>query len=129
MIHLEVGERHEASVDAAKRWDSTCVEVKTGERYRLSAEGEWFDADIACGPEGYARACMRPFEWLRRMPKANWFALIGAVARVKRSRFVIGRGVEWSCERSGVLHAFANDVGFMYWNNRGAVRLTIERVK
>ncbi|NDY92882.1 DUF2235 domain-containing protein [Ideonella livida] len=67
-----------------------------------------------------------------------WFVLVGAVAngrgadaqeKVKaHETFCIGQGCLYTPEAGGYLHAYANDGWRLYANNRGQVRLLIERV-
>jgi hypothetical protein len=92
--------------------------------YCLSPDFGSTDAD------GYTREALRPFEFLRRVPDQNWLKLIGAIGRDENSPIIIGSAMtNFSPSKSGELLCFANDVGWMYWNNRGSLRVTGTRTK
>lgn len=76
--------------------------------------------------------------WLsRRVDAAPWFALIGVVANGiapqagmpghQHQFFVIGRGCQFTPQKSGYFYAYANDAWHMYDNNHGSVSLTLSR--
>ena len=76
--------------------------------------------------------------WLsRRVDAAPWFALIGVVANGiapevgmpghQHQFFVIGRGCQFTLQKSGYSYAYANDARHMYDNNHGSVSLTLSR--
>ena len=114
-------------VDARQKWNDTHFAVVTGKRYTLSATGTWYDASIVTGPEGYKspNSVFKTLERFRRMPSADWFALVGAVDKDRSTLFLIGRGTEIEAPRDGFLTCFANDLAITYWNNRGTLRLEI----
>ena len=117
-------------IESARYWNNTRIPVKTGERYEFEAQGTWSDAGIVCGPEGY-RSPNFLFVLLasfRREPRAQWFALIGAINGDKATQFLIGTGVTWTATQSGVLTCFANDLPLFYFNNSGAIDLVVTRV-
>ncbi len=74
----------------------------------------------------------------RREEDMPWFALAGAIANggnpshdgtpAPHETFLIGSGTDHIPERSGYLYAYANDAWGFYDNNRGHIRLMIERV-
>jgi hypothetical protein len=72
---------------------------------------------------------MRLAERSRRVPTANWFALIGTLNGRDDTAFVIGRQLEYTADASARLVCFANDVPWAYWNNFGSVTLTITRLE
>ena len=127
---MQVGEKTKVTVAARPLWNGTGVMLDAGHTYRLSAEGEWVDWYIKCGPAGYPspNIVTRLLEMARREPTQLWFALIGAIARDTSSQFLIGAGCNYRAVRSGELTCFANDVRGLYWNNTGDVQLTIERL-
>ena len=123
-------------VHSRKIWNATGIEVAAGERYAFRAQGEWTDFTIDASPKGYAtmeapglsRKFLSFFEHARRMPGANWFALIGAIGQDETSAFLIGeRREDWEATGNGELMCFANDVRMAYFNNCGSVTLTITR--
>jgi hypothetical protein len=70
---------------------------------------------------------------MRRFPEAKWFSLIGSIEKKKNTFFDIGRLIEengiFTATTSGNLECFANDVWFMYWNNKGAIELEVIELK
>jgi hypothetical protein len=141
-VQLEVGESLTIDIAARPKWNIAPLQVKSGETYRFEASGTWHDASIATGPKGYPSPTLlfRLFEWLRRRPKANWFALVCMVDRDKATAFDFtyaetseeGRWpkvtIEQKITKDGFLNCFANDLPFMYRNNSGAVKLVITRI-
>jgi len=127
---VEIGQKVTVPVAARRLWNDTGVVLEQGHTYRFTAVGKWVDAWNRCGPEGYAsnNVFMRLAERARRVPSEPWFALIGAQARDLSTRFAIGVGSECQPRQTGELTCFANDVPFLYCNNRGEIALTIERV-
>jgi hypothetical protein len=129
---LEIGETKTFPIRARPYWNDTGISVHIGERYRLRADGSWTDFFITSGPDGYKTPWwnlgQRLAVPLRRVPNARWFTLIGAVRGAERRPFVIGRETETVISAAGTLKCFANDVPGFYWNNCGAIRLSIERL-
>jgi len=69
------------------------------------------------------------------MPEAKWFSVIGQIDDLEDTQFDIGELIEnrenrslYEATATGVLHCFANDISFMYWNNRGAINLRVEEL-
>jgi uncharacterized protein (DUF2235 family) len=78
------------------------------------------------------------FLWTKREEKYEWFALVGVVANgagtdqngnpTPHESFLIGKGpTRFSPKESGYLYCYANDAWPAYGNNRGSVRLTVQR--
>jgi hypothetical protein len=132
MSTLAIGETTTVAIRAREYWNDTGISVRSGEHYRLRAEGSWRDFLITSGPDGYATPwyslAQRLAAPLRRVPNARWFALIGAVRGAEGSPFVIGRETETVISADGTLACFANDVPGFYWNNYGAIRLSLKRL-
>ena len=104
--------------------------LRKGHTYQITARGGWKDRDTPCGAGGYPSnsLILRLAVPLRRKWRANWFALIGAQRFLFARRFVIGEGVTYRARRNGKLRCFANDVWFMYFNNKGSVEITVEEL-
>jgi hypothetical protein len=117
-----------ATVAARSRWSATGIRLEAGARYELRASGTWFDRQIECGPDGYPspNLLFRLVAWLRRHPRAPWFALIGTVDR--RHRFRIGSSATIVAPAAGELVCYANDLSIALANNRGDVELTVTRL-
>ena len=126
---LKPGEHTSVIVSAKEKWNSTGVELTAGGQYHFEARGEWFDASTRCGPDGYRshNLILHLGEAFRRIRDANWFALMGSTVMEDSTAFLIGQKTTRTITRSGSLFCFANDVYFMYWNNRGQVQLTVTR--
>ena len=125
-------------IKARKPWNATGIEVAQGEQYTLQAKGKWIDLLIRRTARGYpteeapaaSRSFLSRFEDSRRMPKENWFALVGTIGKDESSAFVIGEElVDWQPSGSGELMCFANDVPGAYFNNFGSVTLTVTRIR
>jgi len=128
---MNVGDRNAVVVLARPPWNLTGIQLRAGERYTMSAQGMWVDWFIPHGPEGDPSDSfyMRAVEHLRRMPKENWFELIGALDSDLSTSFPIGKGCEYVPPKDGELTCFANDVEGFYFNNYGQVTLTVERTQ
>ncbi len=136
MHDLAIGESATKSIVARNTWNDTGIRLVAGQEYRFTAVGEWIDWYIRCGPEGYPSFTplplpflARPLEWLRRAPREQWFALIGAIDRNPQTQFRIGTQRTLIAPATGMLTCFANDIMFFYWNNIGSVDLTITRTR
>jgi len=83
-VELAVSAVLAQDVDSRKWWNATGLRVHAGQRYRVSATGQWTDKDNACDASGYPSTGHWPLqvaEWLhaRRVHDADWFRLIAAV--------------------------------------------------
>jgi hypothetical protein len=112
------------------KWNDTALQLHQGAKYRFEASGTWYDASIHTDPTGYQSPSLgfRLVARLRRRPRDNWFALIGAIGKNESSTFLIGKGTECEVPSDGILSCYANDLSFTYGNNSGWVKLTVTRV-
>ena len=110
---LAVGESATKLILARNIWNDTGISLVAGQEYRFTAVGQWIDWYIPCDAEGFPspNPLFWPFEWLRRMPREQWFALIGAIDRKPETQFRIGRQRSVTVPATGMLTCFANDVG------------------
>ena len=119
-------------ISAKEKWNHTGFVLEAGGIYRFMAEGRWTDWTIVYGPDGGESGSnffLRLFERSRRSPKHNWFALIGGIGEDDATTFLIGSlNPHFTAVCGGELTCFANDVPFAYFNNKGSVILTIERL-
>jgi hypothetical protein len=128
-MQLSVGEVKRVRVDSREYWNDTQIDVAPGEEYAFAVEGKqtWHDASHACGADGYTawvNTLAGPFKRFRD----KLFTLVGAVD--KRHDFRIGSSnPSWKPAARGRLFAYANDVRGFYKNNRGALELTVTRVR
>lgn len=125
----------------ARDKNTPLADVAAGTRYRLVTTGKWWDLFIPCDAKGYpSPKHMRRFETHRRVPVADWFALIGfVIPTALTSRTLLSpAGVPlydlstyadgsklWTSPSTGVLHVFPNDVPCFYWNNLGALGISL----
>jgi hypothetical protein len=75
------------------------------------------------------------FKFTRRHEDMPWFCLVGSIANgggvdagghtAPHESFRIGAGCDYTPQKSGYFHAYANDAWNYYGNNRGRVNLTI----
>ncbi len=133
MMILEVGESITVpEIKAAEYWNSTNINLEVTAIYALEVQGEqfWYDWFIQADANGYTRPWLKWVEGLRRCPSENWFALIGSISQNSRHNFLIGKGINnYKPPLTGNLYCYANDVPFMYWNNKGSLSLTVTRVR
>jgi hypothetical protein len=107
--------------------NQTGQQMVAGRKYNFSAKGWGVDWYIPCGPNGYNS----PVDWLvrrfKRCPEANLFKLIGSVGSDDSYLFEIGSELkEYEAKKTGELICFANDFDWLFWNNWGALDLTVE---
>lgn len=107
-------------------WTDTGLDLRAGQTVRLTATGTWTDWTTPSGPDGYDRPIMSIAKPLRRLRKAPWFALCGALDRRGDKAFLIGAEAQIIAPRDGRLFVFANDVPGFYFNNSGSIDLTVE---
>jgi len=143
-IHLSQGQSISIEIVAREKWIAAPIKVEEGEMYELIASGTWKDSTIPAGPAGYERptnnflaplfAMLAPF---RRLPKANWIALVGMINHEKSTAFYFTdtyaetparRQIFIRMARSGCLNFFANDLPWMYFNNKSALQLSVKRL-
>jgi len=118
-----------SKVDSRRWWNPSGVVVRRGEVYEIKVPpGQvWCDASIEHTPEGKEIDKLNGWKWLRRVKDQPWFALIGSVS--KKHTFPVLNGIDkWTAPADGELFFYANDVWFMYWNNKGAIDVNVQRL-
>lgn len=142
-IRLTVGQARTLEPHPRLPFIPTGVTVMPGERYRLSATGQWKDWFRLCGAEGWKPPAPAIVRRLNRVRGANTFLLCASIGQTTRTARPVGLSAEITitvddCAPAGqtpaALYVFANDWACMYWNNKiasaregGPMRLTIER--
>ncbi len=120
----------ESEIRARRHLNETPFRLEIGRKYRFDASGRWTDLIRRASATGYSACYLRWFERWRRMPEAKWFSVIGQIDDLENTQFDIGKLIEnrgsYEATATGVLHCFANDISFMYWNNSGAINLRVE---
>jgi hypothetical protein len=114
------------TVDSRNKFTDTGIDVVAGRIYGYTVSGEWCDWFKQCDANGYeGEANKKPLERFLRVPGAKWFQLVGLI---DKEHPVIFQNGQFKAEISGRLFCFPNDLGFMRWNNKGCVCLTIKEV-
>jgi hypothetical protein len=130
---LRIGETAYVYVHANKLWNNSEIDVVWGQRYSFRVpQGErWLGRRRTCNANGYSSAgLIRSLESLRRIPEARWLELIGAIGCSTKSAIRIGQGLSNLLVLfSGRLYFFANDLPWMYWNNKGMLAVRITRLQ
>ncbi len=142
----------EVEVCACRPWNKSPIKVEQGQTYIFSIleeTEEWVDGSVAATPEnGWLNPFLKfggaTFAFLKRSDKANWYALVGTLDSSDADSFVIfepsrksdtDRNVSLitsrpiTIARDGELYFYANDMKGRYFNNKGALRLQIKRIK
>lgn len=113
------------TIRAAERYNATGILVTAGQSIRVEASGEWTDWSVVTTAAGYEKILLRPFAPLRRVRSAPWFSLCGSVGASDAHLFAFEADGTTVAPASGPLYLFANDIWFMYWNNKGSLLVTV----
>ena len=139
---LAVGQSHQCDVLAKPKYNWSGVRLIETASYTVTVEQDdtWEDASIKCGPEGwetddlpwYKEGLVKLMEQYRRLPDANWFALVGAWGdedgEEGNNLFLIGDSKKaFIAKQDADLYLFANDMPSKYDNNEGSLLVTITR--
>ena len=127
---MQIGESSKPIIIKSKPlWNNTKITLIAGQKYHFQATGQWTDWKNTCDANGYPSPnfFLKLCESLRRMPQAQWFALIGSIDQDKHSFFFIGKDKTFTSPKTGRLYCFANDVIIAYGNNQGSIQLTVTR--
>lgn len=139
MSVLQIGQSQDVLVYASEQYNATGLMLEQGATYRFSPYPEqlWYDDGVKCGPQGWHRenlqlgvkeipmALLEPF---RRLPHANWFALVGAIAKDDDDAFEIADGGDFKMTHSGEFTPFANDLMRFYGANAGRIKIHVTRL-
>jgi hypothetical protein len=131
MARLEIGKTVRTTIKADEPWNDSQIDlVKNGQcDFLVPGVQTWKDASIPADADGYPTPIhLKIFEPVRRIPKENFFKLIGTIGRSLANPVIIGRTLSsFSAPIDGRLYCFANDVRDMYWNNCGLIELNVTR--
>ena len=139
---LSVGASKLVEVFARRLYSDSGILIKPGESYEISVfpDQVWFDANITCGPDGWRaedkirlhkRWLIKASERFRRMPKLDWFALVGCIGHSDKHAFPAhsdNTPLPYTPTLAGQLCFFANDLLRLYKNNHGSIILNIRRL-
>ena len=120
------------------------VILEEGTAYNVEVEGSWYDFFVKTDARGYTSDRLKIFrlfpsirrcaERCRRVPDADWFSLIGTIEKDMKTFIDIGGQLKKNGQgnrtritpvATGPFYCFANDLPFMYWNNWGAIHISI----
>mmetsp|Transcript_12920 Transcript_12920/g.44858 ORF Transcript_12920/g.44858 Transcript_12920/m.44858 type:complete len:142 (-) Transcript_12920:387-812(-) len=115
------------SVSASQHWNPVGVEVTAGQAYVVEVVGNqtWTDGYVRTTAAGYESVLLAPFNGLKRVPDAPWFALVCCVGEKPETCKAVGAKARLVTTAAGGITCFANDAPFMYWNNAGALNVTV----
>lgn len=124
------------AVASAQYYVPTGVLLEIGGTYDISSDdSRWFDWYLASSADGRVEPSLAQSmaHWALRCKEGRWFQLIGAMGPSDAHLFPVGMHLRLtyqgqSDEVEPELQLFANDAWFAYFNNRGAVGVTIKRV-
>jgi hypothetical protein len=130
---MRIGQTAYVPVYANKLWNDSGIDVVSGQVFSFAAPPgqEWTYWQRRCSADGYASSVFgRPLEVFRRVPRADWLQLVCTIGKSsKRSTIIGSRLVDFAPAYRGRLYLFANDLPWMYWNNRGMIAVRITRTK
>jgi hypothetical protein len=108
-------------VYAYRGWQSTGIQLHKGDRYAISAQGEWLFSPFAGpnGPEGHYRYLAPDFYPL---PRVRGGALIGRIGE-KGPIFYVGRGTSGQADLNGLLYLRIDDD--LLGDNEGKVTIDV----
>lgn len=138
-------------VCACRPWNRSLIKVEKDQAYVFSVlekTEEWLDGSVAATPEtGWLNPVYTVMGsavgFLKRSNKANWYALVGTVELSDEDSFAIFETGHGSHEgnspsltlspsivmrKGGELYFYANDMPGRYFNNKGVLRLQIQRI-
>ncbi len=128
---IDVGEHKILQISSRVKYSLGQLEVQIGEYYSFQVDmngPRWWDMVIPTRGEGWD-IFLSPNKG-RRLPSERLLYLCGCINENDSLAFGIGNHFEnWKVEQAGELSFFANDYPAMYFNNWGAINLTVTRIK
>lgn len=141
---LDAGEVKSFMVHANQKYNASRILVKEGDKlvFTVDKNQVWYDATIECGPSGWkadeeidtrlVRWGVKLKESERRHAEGAWFEVIGCINRSDDELIRIlqhnKKEKAYTCQSSGELYAFANDLKSKYGNNRGSITVKVKRI-
>jgi len=127
---LAPGESVSLDVRARCFDNHTGIRLEANAKYELQVadDQKWFDGWLPADACGYDTEFLSHFRWVARDPLYDWFTLMAYVDRVPDDRRGVGKLGQFTPKSDGELICYANDALFMYWDNRGALRVTVVRL-
>lgn len=124
---LAVNESATILVKARNQLTHSGIIVDPSHTYTVSVDpkDKWKDLNIEANADGFPGGpLISAFRAWKRLPTANWFALLGQVEGSPPLPISQFRPL-----KRGELTLFPNDVCWMYWNNSGDITATVTRNK
>ncbi|MEL0649255.1 DUF2235 domain-containing protein [Pseudoalteromonas agarivorans] len=139
MSVLSINQSQDVMVFASEQYNATGLMLEQGATYRFTPyPGQfWYDDGIKCTSVGWHRdnvqlgvkeismALLEPF---RRLPRAQWFSLVGAINQDDEHLFEIAGGSDIKIAKSGEFCPFANDLSRFYGANAGKIKVKVTRL-
>ena len=104
-----------------ENWLDSGVQVVPGQIYKISAWGSWTVNAESCGwsgPDGGSGPCSAPLS----APQAVAASYSALVAKIDDGpAFLVGKGIDFTADKSGILYFRVNDAPGGFHNNEGTV--------
>ncbi len=122
------GQQVTSSVSSAiENWQGVGVAIKRGKTYQISASGEWSPGPLCnktdpTGENMYTITC-----WdlgYQIVAKRSHAALIGKIGQ-QNLAFYIGNEFTFTADTDGSLYMMANDAPGFFFDNKGALQVTV----
>lgn len=139
MFHLTEGESATLKIKAASYWNASGLMLEKGTTYNFEVKKvlDWKDWGNDANAEGWVNPITGinlAARSLARAPDQKYFYFVGVLrgacydGLICEKQFPIGKETEFTAPADGEFCSFANDIPLMYWNNEGAITLTISRL-
>lgn len=102
--------------------------VKKGERYKFYVNSceKWVDSFVTCDANGFNNILLP--DRFKRVRGEKCFKLCATMNQDDKGAFAIGKERIWTAPQDGNVYFFANDAKWFYWNNKGSIKVNIERL-
>ncbi len=126
---LSVGEQKTLLLCAKDEYSKEKLLINPNEIYLFFCDEEqtWADWFIKTTPKGFFNV-LASIQGLR-VKKVKCFCLCGAYNQSDVAAFAIGMRNEVTMQEAGNLSFFANDTAGYYHNNKGSIKVNIERIR
>lgn len=125
MMRIKINEKFTIhDLDPKDTFISTDIIMSPHEKYYFSATGKWKDWFKICDADGWHNFGTHWFRRFARIADADLFCLCASFDKDAHRQFPIGTQREYTVkptdcmQNTAELFLFANDIPWMYWNNR-----------
>jgi hypothetical protein len=125
-LKAQTGSTEILRVESSSLWsDYSKTMLKQDEAIQIDVLNDqtWTDWYIETSAEGYTNYFGASLRYVGE--NTNIFALICCVNQKLDTCQYIGKSNIYTASEDGYLACFANDVSYMYWNNKGSLDLTL----